>query len=66
MTFQGGVSVFSNKLPLVVWLTAASQCFQKAKVTNFPTSLSFYSCVIIAAKCVSRSVKTPFRPAHKK
>ena len=45
VTFQGGVSVSSNKRPLVVWLTAASQCFQRAGVANFPTSLSFYSCV---------------------
>jgi len=45
VTFQGGVSVASNKRPHVVWLTTASQCFQVAKVTNFPTSLSFYSCV---------------------
>jgi len=26
---------------------AASQCFQKGKVANFPTSLSFYSCITI-------------------
>jgi len=45
VTFQGGVSVASNKRPLVVWLMAASQRFQKARVANFQTSLSFYSCV---------------------
>ena len=45
LTFQGGVSVSSDKHPLVVRLTAASQCFQKARVANFPTSLSFYSCI---------------------
>jgi len=43
--FQDRVSVSSNKCPLVVWLTAASQCFHKASVANFQTSLSFYSCV---------------------
>jgi len=37
--FQGGVSVSSNKCPLVVWLTTASQRFHKARVANFPTSL---------------------------
>jgi len=69
MTFQGGVSITSNKRPFVTYgsvtifdswqflthgsvtmlsesqLMAASQCFRKAKVVNFPTSLSFYSCV---------------------
>jgi len=45
VTFQGGVSVSSNKRPLVVWLTAASQRFQKARVSNFPTSLSLYTVV---------------------
>jgi len=45
VTFQGGVSVSSNKHPLVVWLTATSQCSQTARVANFPTSLSFYSSV---------------------
>jgi len=35
VTFQGGVSVSSNKRPLVVWLTAASQHFQKARVATF-------------------------------
>jgi len=39
------ISVASNKRPLVVWLTAAWQRFQKVRVANFPTSLSFYSCV---------------------
>jgi len=47
VTFQAGVSVSSNKRPPVVWLTAASQRFQKARVANFPTSLSFHSCVTI-------------------
>jgi len=39
VTFQGGASVSSNKRQLVVWLTAASQRFQKARVANFPNSL---------------------------
>jgi len=30
-----------------VLLTAASQCFRIARATNLPTSLSFYSCVIM-------------------
>jgi len=42
VTFQGGVSVSSNKRPFIVCLTAASPRFQKTKVANFPTSLSFY------------------------
>ena len=45
VTFQGGVSVSSNKRPLEIWLTAASQRFQNARVANFPTSLSFY-CIV--------------------
>jgi len=45
VTFSGGLSVSSNKRPHVVWLTATSQRFQNARVANFPTSLSFYSCV---------------------
>jgi len=43
--FQGVVCVFSNQLPHVLWLTVASQCFQVARLANFPTSISFYSCV---------------------
>jgi len=38
VTFQGGVSVSNNKRPLVVWLAATSQRFQKARVANLPTS----------------------------
>jgi len=45
VTFQGATCVFSNELPHVVWLTVASQCFQIARVANFSTSFSFYSCV---------------------
>jgi len=45
VTFQNSVS--SNKRLLVVCLTAAPQRFQKDRVANFPTSLSFYSCVKI-------------------
>ena len=41
----GAACVFRNQLPHVVWLTVASQCFQIARVANFPTSFSFYSCV---------------------
>jgi len=33
-----------------VWPTAASHRFQKARVANFPTSLSFYSCVTMGRK----------------
>jgi len=71
MTFHGGVSVSSNKRPLVVWLMAASQRFQKARVANFPTSLTFYSCVtmgresgvhsacrVLYCACFSKSDKT--------
>jgi len=53
--FQGGVSVFliilQNDDLLITWLPyhdfliILSQRFQKARVANFPTSLSFYSCV---------------------
>jgi len=50
VTFQGGVSVASSKRPLVVWPTAASQRFQKTRVANFSTSLSFYSCVTMGRK----------------
>jgi len=35
--------VSSNQCPHVVY-TAASQCFQIARVANFSTSFSFYSC----------------------
>jgi len=37
--------VFSNQLSHVLWLTVASRCFQIARLANFPTSFSFYSCV---------------------
>jgi len=40
----------SNQLPHVTGLTAASQFFQMARVANFPTSLSFYSCVTMGRK----------------
>jgi len=55
MKFQGTVSASSNKHPLVVWLPAASQCFQKARVANFKTSLSFYSCVTIGRESIAHS-----------
>jgi len=42
---DGVACVSSNQRPHVVWLTVASQCFQMARVANFPTSFSFYSCV---------------------
>ena len=45
--FQGGAWVFSNQLPHVVWLMVASHCFQIARLANFPTSLSLYTCVIM-------------------
>ena len=35
VTFHGWVSVSNNKPSLVVWLTVASQRFQKARVANF-------------------------------
>jgi len=35
VTFQSGVSVPSKKCPLVIWLTAVSQRFQKARVRTF-------------------------------
>jgi len=44
----GGVSVSRRPLAVVVWLTAASQRFQKVRVANFPSFLSFYSCVTMA------------------
>jgi len=45
--FSGGACVFSNQLPHVLWLMVASQCFQIARLANFPISFSFYSCVTI-------------------
>jgi len=45
VTFQGVACVSSNQRPYLVFLPAVSQCFQIAKVANFPTSFSFYSCV---------------------
>jgi len=55
VTFQGDISVSSNKRPLVVWLTAALQCFQKARVGDFPTSLSFYSCTTMGRESSGHS-----------
>ena len=43
--FSGGACVFINQLPHVLWLMVASQCFQIARLANFPTSFSFCSCV---------------------
>jgi len=45
VTFQGVACVSSKQRQNAVWLTDASQCFQIARVANFPTSFSFYSCV---------------------
>jgi len=50
VTFQGGVSVSSNKPRLWFRLMAASQRFQKVRVAQFPTSLSFYSCATMGRK----------------
>jgi len=36
---------FALAVPACFLLTVASQCFQIARVANFPTWLSFYSCV---------------------
>jgi len=41
--------------PACVFLTAASQCFQLARVANFPTSLSLHSCVTMGRKSSVRS-----------
>jgi len=38
-------TLISDKRSHVVWLTAASKYFQEARFANFPTLLSFYSCV---------------------
>jgi len=43
--FKGVACVSSNQRPHVVWITVASQCVQIARLANFPTSFSFYSCV---------------------
>jgi len=53
--FQGGVSVSRRPLVVVVWLTAASQRFQKARFANIPTSLSFYICVTMRRESSFRS-----------
>ena len=45
--WKSKTSVSGNKRLHVVWLTAASQCFQIARVANFSTSLSFYNCVTV-------------------
>ena len=47
MTIQGVACVSSNQRPHVIWLTVASQCIQSVRIAKFPTSFSFYSCVII-------------------
>ena len=44
-----------SQRPHAFFLTAASQCFQSARVANFPTSLSLYSCVTIGRKSSVRS-----------
>ena len=56
VTFQDGASVSSNKSPLVVWLTVASQCLHKARVANFPTFLPLYSCVTMGLESSFYSV----------
>jgi len=43
--FKVSLVSFSNQRPYVVWLTVAAQCFQIARVANFPTSFSFCSCI---------------------
>ena len=45
VTFQGVACVSSNQRRRMVWLTVASQCVQIARLADFPTSFSFYSCV---------------------
>jgi len=44
-TVNSGASVSPHQRPHVVWLTAASQCFQIARIANLPTLLPFYCCV---------------------
>jgi len=44
-----------SQRPHAFFLTAASQCFQLARVANFPTSLSLYSCVTMGRKSRVRS-----------
>jgi len=44
--------VYSNQRTHMVWLMVASQCFQIAKLANFSTSLSFYSCVTMDGNSV--------------
>ena len=39
----------------MLWLTAASRCFQIAKVAYFPTRHSFYSCVTIGRESIVHS-----------
>jgi len=65
VTFSGVTNVFSNQHPHMVWLTVASQCFQIARLANFPTSFSFYSWVTMdenPAFTVHATVRT-FRAA---
>ena len=49
VTFQGGASLSSNLRPHVVQLTAASPCFQVARVANFSFSFPFYSCITMGS-----------------
>jgi len=44
-----------NQRPHAFFLTAASQCFQLARVANCPTSLSLYICVTMGRKSSVRS-----------
>jgi len=52
-TFSGGTTVSSNQRRYVVWPTVASQCFPVPRVANFPTSLSFCSCVTMDGNLAS-------------
>jgi len=44
-----------SQRPHAFYLTAASQCCQLARVANFPTSFSIYSCVTMGQKFSVRS-----------
>jgi len=44
-----------SQRPRAFFLTAASQCFQSARVANFSTSFSPYSCVAMGRKSSVRS-----------
>jgi len=56
VTFQSGVSVFSNQRAHVVWLTVASQCFKIARLRTF--RLHTYSI------CASQRDGNPAFTAH--